>query len=325
VKPKTDGAPGIEKIKIGVSACLLGEKVRYDGGHKLDRYITEILGQFFEYVPVCPEVEYGLPVPRETLRLAGDPASPRLVTSRTGVDHTEGMQRWAETKLNDLTRQNLAGFIFKSRSPSSGLKGVKVYTTQGMPSRSGTGIFAAAFIRRNPLIPVIDDGRLQDPALRENFIDAVFIYMRWQDFLKRGGGVGDMVALHTDLKLLILAHSPKHYTMLGRLVAETRAHKPEEFHDSYARLLMEAARLQATSPKHTNVLLRCLGYFKEQLTADEKAEILEIIGAYRKGYLPLIVPITTINHYVRKYSEAYLKRQHYLNPYPLELMLRNYL
>ncbi len=172
---------------------------------------------------------------------------------------------------------------------------------------------------------MIDDGRLQDPALRENFIDAVFIYMRWQDFLKRGGGVGDMVALHTDLKLLILAHSPKHYTMLGRLVAETRAHKPEEFHDSYARLLMEAARLQATSPKHTNVLLHCLGYFKKQLTADEKAEILEIIGAYRKGYVPLIVPITMINHYVRKYSEAYLKRQHYLNPYPLELMLRNYL
>ncbi len=139
MKPKTGGAPGIEKIKVGVSSCLLGEKVRYDGGHKLDRYITEILGQFFEYVPVCPEVEYGLPVPRETLRLAGDPASPRLVTSRTGVDHTEGMQRWAETKLNDLTRENLAGFIFKSRSPSSGLKGVKVYTTQGYaePERNG--------------------------------------------------------------------------------------------------------------------------------------------------------------------------------------------
>jgi uncharacterized protein YbgA (DUF1722 family)/uncharacterized protein YbbK (DUF523 family) len=313
----------VDKIKIGVSKCLLGEKVRYDGGHKLDRYITETLGQFFAYVPICPEVEYGLPTPRESLRLVGDPASPRLLTTRTGVDHTEGMQRWAATKLDDLAREDLSGFIFKSRSPSSGLKGVKVYTTQGMPSHSGTGIFAAAFIRRNPLLPVIDDGRLQDPALRENFIDAVFIYKRWQDFLQKGGRVGDLVALHTDLKLLILAHSPKHYSTLGRLVAEPKAHTPDELHAYYVGLLMEAARLQATSRKHTNVLLHCLGYFKKQLTADEKAEILDIIEAYRKGYLPLIVPITMINHYVRKYSEAYLKRQHYLNPYPIELALRN--
>jgi uncharacterized protein YbgA (DUF1722 family)/uncharacterized protein YbbK (DUF523 family) len=317
--------PDMEKIKIGVSSCLLGEKVRYDGGLKLDPYITETLGQFFEYVPVCPEVEYGLPIPRETLRLVGDPASPRLVTSRTGVDHTDGIQRWAETKLNELTRENLAGFIFKGRSPSSGLKGVKVYTTQGMPSGSGMGIFAAAFTRRNPLIPVIDDGRLQDPALRENFIDAVFIYMRWQDFLARGGGVGDMVALHTDLKLLILAHSPRHYAVLSRLVAEARAHTPEEFRASYAGLLMEAARLQATSRKQTNVLLHCLGYFKKELTADEKAEMLDIIESYRNGYIPLIVPITMMNHYVRKYGETYLKRQYYLNPYPLELKLRNYI
>jgi uncharacterized protein YbgA (DUF1722 family)/uncharacterized protein YbbK (DUF523 family) len=325
VKPKTDRSTNTEKIRIGVSSCLLGEKVRYDGGHKLDRYITETLGQFFEYVPVCPEVEYGLPIPRESLRLVGDPASPRLLTTRTGVDHTEGMQRWAETRLDDLAREDLSGFIFKSRSPSSGLKGVKVYTTQGMPSHSGTGVFAAAFIRRNPLLPVIDDGRLQDPALRENFIDAVFIYMRWQDFLARGGGVGDLVAFHTELKLLILAHSPKHYTMLGRLVAGAKARTPEEFRASYAGLLMEAARLQATSRKHTNVLLHCLGYFKKQLTAGEKAEIIEIIERYRRGYIPLIVPITMINQYVQKYGEAYLKRQRYLNLHPLELMLRDYM
>jgi uncharacterized protein YbgA (DUF1722 family)/uncharacterized protein YbbK (DUF523 family) len=273
---------------------------------------------------VCPEVEYGLPIPRETLRLMGAPASPRLVTSRTGIDHTEGMQRWAEMKLDNLRLENLAGFIFKSRSPSSGLRGVKVYTKGGMPGRSGTGIFAAAFICRNPLIPVIDDGRLQDQALRENFVDAVFKYRRWQDFLKKGGRIGDIVNLHTGLKLLILAHSPKHYTMLGRLVAEAKTHAPEELLASYVTLLMEAARLQASAKKQTNVLLHCLGYFKKQLTADEKAEILEIIGAYGKGYIPLIVPITMINHYVRKYGEPYLKRQHYLNPYPLELMLRNY-
>ncbi len=175
VNANTHKPADTDTIKIGVSSCLLGEKVRYDGGHKLDRYITETLGRFFEYVAVCPEVEYGLRIPREALRLVGDPASPRLVTIRSGVDHTDGMQRWAESKLDDLAHEGLSGFIFKSRSPSSGLKGVKVYTKDGMPGRSGTGIFAAAFIRRNPLIPVIDEGRLQDPALRENFVDSVFI------------------------------------------------------------------------------------------------------------------------------------------------------
>jgi uncharacterized protein YbgA (DUF1722 family)/uncharacterized protein YbbK (DUF523 family) len=273
---------------------------------------------------VCPEVEYGLPVPRETLRLTGDPASPRLVASRTGKDHTEGMERWAEAKLNKLANEGLSGFIFKSRSPSSGLKRVNVYTTEGMPGGKGTGIFAAAFTRRNPLIPVIDDGMLQDPLLRENFIDAVFMYRRWQDFIEKGGRASDMIALHTDLKLLIMAHSPKHYTVLGRLVAEAKAHAPAEIRASYAGLLMEAARLQATRSKHTNVLLHCLGYFKKRLAADEKAEMLEIIETYRKGYIPLIVPVTLIKHYARKYGQSYLMRQHYLNPYPVELALRNH-
>jgi uncharacterized protein YbbK (DUF523 family) len=173
----------MEKIKIGISTCLTGEKVRYDGGHKLDRYITDTLGQYLDYVPVCPEVEYGLPVPREPLRLVGDSASPRLLTSRTGIDHTEGMSRWAERRLDDLEREEICGFIFKSRSPSSGLKGVKVYTASGMPSHSGTGIFAAAFIRRNPLLPVIDDGRLHDPSLRETFVDAVELVKKLVSFV----------------------------------------------------------------------------------------------------------------------------------------------
>ncbi len=311
----------IDKIKIGISSCLAGQRVRYDGGHKLDRYITETLGQYFQYVPVCPEVEYGLPVPRESLRLVGDPASPRLVTSRTGIDHTQGMKRWAEKKLDDLAREELCGFIFKSRSPSSGLKGVKVYTPSGMPSRSGTGIFGAAFTRRNPLLPVIDDGRLHDPDLRETFIDSVFVYKRWQEFLNRGGMARDLVDLHTDLKLLILAHSPKHYTMLGRIVAGAGS---QEKLSEYGTLLMEGLRLPATRSRNTNVLLHSLGYFKKQLTRGEKEELTEIIGAYRKGYVPLIVPVTLMNHYIRKYGQPYLRRQFYFGPYPVELMLRNH-
>ncbi len=175
--------PVVKKVKVGVSACLLGIRVRYDGGHKLDLTITETLGQWFQYVPVCPEVEYGLPVPRETLRLMGDPASPRLVTTRTAVDHTETMQRWSDAKAADLAREDLAGFIFKSGSPCSGLEGVRVYTADGMHAGSGSGIFAAAFIRRNPLIPVIDEERLRDPALREKFIDDVLTYMRFPSIL----------------------------------------------------------------------------------------------------------------------------------------------
>jgi uncharacterized protein YbgA (DUF1722 family) len=252
----------------------------------------------------------------------GDPASPRLITSRTGVDHTEAMQRWSNARVNDLARESLAGFIFKSRSPSSGLKGVTIYNDRGKPGRSGSGIFATAFIRQNPSIPVIDDEKLQDPNFRERFIDGVFIYARWQNFLKEGGRFCDLVSLHADLKLVILAHSPKHYTMLGRLVAEGAARSPCELHASYLRLLMAAAKLRATGRKHENVLLHCLGCFRKQLTAHEKAEILEIIGAYRKGYVPLIVPLTMINHYVRKYRMPRLLRQHYLNPSPIESMLR---
>lgn len=314
----------MQKIKIGISRCLLGEKVRYDGGHKLDRYITETLGQYLEYLPVCPEVEYGLPIPRESLRLVGDPASPRLVTTRTGIDHTEGMSRWAQKRLDELVREDLCGFIFKSRSPSSGLKGVTVYGESGMPGRTGSGIFAAAFVGRNPLVPVIDDGRLHDPGLRETFIDAVFVYRRWQEFLKKGGRPKDLVGFHTDLKFLVMAHSPKHYRMLGQIVARAGSGKAGEISDSYGNLLMAALRLQATRSKNTNVLLHGVGYFKKQLGREDKEEILEVIGRYQKGYIPLSVPMTLMNHYIRKFGEPYLGRQVYFNPYPAELMLRNH-
>jgi uncharacterized protein YbgA (DUF1722 family)/uncharacterized protein YbbK (DUF523 family) len=313
----------VDRIRIGVSACLLGEKVRYDGGHKLDRYITDTLGRYFDYVPVCPEVEYGLLTPREAMHLVGDPAAPRLVTVRTGVDHTEGMKGWAAKKVDDLEREGLCGFIFKSRSPSSGLQGVKVYLPSGTAVNTGTGVFARAFTERNPLVPAIDDGRLHDPNLRETFIEAVFVYRRWRRFLEGGGGAGEIVALHTELKYLIMAHSPKHYTQLGRLVGSAGKHGPEDL-AAYGRLLMEALRFQATKPKNANALLHIVGYFKKVLSPDEKSELLEVIENYRDGYVPLVVPVALINHYVRKYDESYLKRQMYLAPHPTEMMLRNH-
>jgi len=314
----------MEKIKIGISSCLLGEKVRYDGGHKHDRYITETLGQYFEWVPVCPEVECGLSVPREAMHLTGTPASPRLVTVKTGIDHTERMLTWAEKKLKVLEQEHLSGFIFRSKSPSSGIGGVKVYTPSGMPSRRGTGIFGNAYMQHFPLIPVIDDGRLHDPGLRENFTERVFVYRRWKELTDRGLSIKDLVNFHTEHKLLILAHSQKHNSVLGQLVATSKKRDLQDLLSEYFNLLMEGLRLLSTAKKNTNVLLHITGYFKKQLSPDDKKELLEVIEHYHKGHVPLIVPITLIKHYVRKFNEPYLKKQYYLNPHPIELMLRNH-
>jgi uncharacterized protein YbgA (DUF1722 family)/uncharacterized protein YbbK (DUF523 family) len=314
----------VEKITIGISSCLLGENVRYDGSHKLDHYLVETLGKYVEWVPVCPEVESGLPVPREAMRLVGDPVSPRLITRKSRKDHTEKMLRWAEKKCKELERQNLCGFIFKSRSPSSGIRNVKVYTSAGMPGRTGKGIFGGAFMEQFPLIPAEDDGRLHDPALRENFIERVFVLKRWRGFLEHGAKPGDLVAFHTSHKLLLMAHSQKHYRLLGRIIANTKKLRHQEALSQYITLFMDALKLIATVKKNTNVLMHIMGYFKKNLSSDEKKEMLEVIENYHRGFVPLIVPIVLINHYVRKYDEPYLKKQNYLNPSPLELMLRNH-
>ncbi len=312
------------RIRLGVSTCLLGENVRFDGGHKLDRFITETLGQFVEYVPVCPEVECGLPVPREAMRLVGDPTSPRLVTSRTNVEHTERMVAWASKRVAELEGEALCGYIFKSNSPSSGMERVRVYDANGVPSKSGVGIFARVFMEHFPLLPVEDEGRLHDMKLRENFIERVFTLKRWRDMLAEGRTRGNLVAFHTRHKLLLLAHSPKHYREMGRLVAHAKALPPDDLFPRYEALLMEAMELKATPAKHANVLQHLLGYFKEQLSPDEKQEVLAAIENYRNGHVPLIVPVTLINHYVRKYDQPYLKDQWYLHPHPIELQLRNH-
>jgi uncharacterized protein YbgA (DUF1722 family) len=234
------------------------------------------------------------------------------------------MLKWAEQKLKELEKEELCGFIFKSRSPSSGIGGVKVYTPSGMPSQRGIGLFGKAFMNKFPVIPVIDDGRLHDQGLRENFIERVFVYKRWQGFIKKGGLIRDLVAFHTEHKLLILSHSPKHFSVLGRLVARPKHYKPEDLNAEYVNLLMEGLRLIATVKKNTNVLQHIIGYFKNQISAGDKQELLEVIENYHKGYIPLIVPVVLVKHYVRKFNEPYLQRQYYLNPHPLELMLRNH-
>jgi uncharacterized protein YbgA (DUF1722 family)/uncharacterized protein YbbK (DUF523 family) len=310
--------------RLGVSSCLLGERVRWDRGHKLDHFIVDTLGPFVEFVPVCPEVEAGFGIPREPMRLVGDIDSPRLVTVRSGVDHTARMAAWAGQRVEELAAQDLCGFVFKKDSPSSGMERVKVYGETGMPVRRGSGLFARAFRERFPLLPTEDEGRLNDPALRENFIERVFTLKRWREQVASHPGRGALVDFHTTHKLLILSHSEKSYRELGPLVAAAKSMPLPELLDRYRVTLMRALRLIATPAKHVNVLQHAMGYFKKQLTSDEKQELLEVIASYRKGDLPLIVPITLVNHYVRRYEQPYLARQYYLHPHPTELRLRNH-
>lgn len=311
-------------IRLGISRCLLGDKVRYDGGHKHDPFLTKTLGEYVEYVPVCPEVECGLPIPREAMRLVGDPDSPRLLTQKTRIDHTHLMQEWATKRLTELESEGLCGFVFKSKSPSSGMERVKVYSESGNLVGSSIGIFARMFMQRFPLLPVEEEGRLHDPLLRENFIDRIFVLRRYRDMLKAGQSLGNLVGFHTRHKLQLMAQSLELYRAMGRLVAKGKDVPKEQLFKTYHEHLMQAMRMKATPPKHRNVLLHIMGYFKNDLHPDEKQELLELINQYAKGIVPLIVPVTLLKHYVLKYDEFYLQDQTYLKPHPLELKLRNH-
>jgi uncharacterized protein YbgA (DUF1722 family)/uncharacterized protein YbbK (DUF523 family) len=314
----------MEKVRLGISKCLLGENVRYDGGHKLDRFLTDTLGQYVEYVPVCPEVECGLDVPRDPMRLKGDPDAPRLITLRTKQDMTDRMLKWARKRVEELEKNDLCGFIFKSSSPSSGMERVKVYNEKGMPVKKGIGMFARIFMEHFPLLPVEDEGHIHDLGLRENFIERIFTLKRWREVLTKKESRGNVVDFHTKHKVLILSHSPKHYQWMGKLVAQAKDLPLKEFCWQYQTWLMESMKLKATPKKNANVLQHMMGYFREQLSSDEKQELLEVIDHYREGAIPLVVPMTLINHYVQKHNQPYLKQQVYLYPHPLELQLRNH-
>jgi uncharacterized protein YbgA (DUF1722 family) len=258
------------------------------------------------------------------MHLEGDPQAPRLVTSRTKRDLTDRMLAWAHNRVTELERENLCGFIFKSNSPSSGMERVKILDANGMPRKIGIGVFAGIFMKHFPLVPVEEEGRLHDPALRESFIERIFVLKRWREMVGQGREIGILVEFHTHHKLLVMAHSPKHANHLGKLVATAKTIPAEDLYRQYEALLMEALKLRATVKKNTNVLQHLMGYFKKQLSPDEKQELLEVLDHYYQGHFPLIVPITLINHYVRKYEQSYLRLQFYLNPHPLELQLRNH-
>jgi len=312
-------------MKIGISSCLLGNKVRYDGQHKLDRFLRDELGAFVEWVPACPEMECGLPVPREAMRLVGgDPEAPRLMTNKNFIDLTEQMESFVKIKLEELDKENLRGFVFKSKSPTSGMRGVKIYTKDGMPSRRGSGIFAREFMKRFPAIPVEDEGRLHDAGIRENFIEKIYVYDRWLNYLEKDRSIAGLINFHARHKYLMMSHSPALLKEAGKTVAATNKQNMVPGLKSYENTLMKILDLKTTVKKHVNVLQHIMGYFKKHLSPDEKQELLEVIERYQRELVPIVVPLVLLQHYVRKYHEPYLLEQWYLHPHPDELKLRNH-
>ena len=314
-----------EKPRIGISSCLLGDEVRFDGGHKRDTFLTQVLAPHVEWVRVCPEVEVGMGTPRETLRLVQQGDGPlRMITTRTGIDHTEAMTAWSERRLDALAREELSGYVLKKDSPSCGMERVKVYAAEGMPHRSGRGLYAAALLARFPTLPVEEEGRLSDARLRENFIERVFARVRLRRLFAGRWTNGAVVAFHTAHKMSLLSHSTTAYQALGRLIAAVGRMPRPEFRERYEREFMEGMRPQATVRRHTNVLMHMAGHLKTLIDGASKAELLACIDEYRRGLVPLVVPVTLIRHYVRLHQVAYLAGQTYLDPHPRELMLRNH-
>jgi uncharacterized protein YbgA (DUF1722 family)/uncharacterized protein YbbK (DUF523 family) len=298
-------------------------KVRFDGGHKKDEFLVNTFGAWVEWVPVCPEVEVGMGTPRESVRLMREGANVRMVAPKSGKDWSDAMRAYSAQRVEKLAAAELSGYVLKKDSPSCGMERVKVYG-DGMPTKSGRGLFAEALLARFPSLPVEEEGRLCDPHLRDNFVERVFAYHRLRRFFSGRWTIGGLVAFHTSHKLQLMAHAPKSYESLGRLVARAKQLSREELRQSYETGFMKGLKAVATTRRNSNVLHHILGYFKKLLDGEARAELLGLIEDYRRGLLPLIVPITLIRHYVRLHSVGYLAGQVYLEPHPRELMLRNH-
>lgn len=311
-----------DKIKIGVSGCLLGQKIRFDGMGKFHWYINEVLGNYFEYVSMCPEVEIGMGIPRKAVRLVGQLKSPEMIEPVSGMNWTKKMHSYSSKKLPGLSE--LSGFLFKKGSPSCGVFRTKVYQGNGVPIANGRGLFADAFCKHWPLIPVEEEGRLNDAQLRENFLERVFGYHRLKSLMSERFKRGDWVKFHERNKFLLLSHSRTHYTQLGQLVARIADLSPKNFKEEYAKVYMATLALKTTPKKHSDALLHILGFLKKIIGSKEKADLVQAIENYRIGVHPLIVPMTLLNHYITVYEVPYIHEQFYLNPHPADLSLRNH-
>ncbi len=311
------------KPKLGISACLLGAPVRYNGGHKTSQLCHQILAEHFEFVPLCPEADIGLGVPREPIRLVGTPAAPRAVgTVHPERDHTQALRDYATRMASALP--DICGYILMQKSPSCGLERVKVYHDNGyLAAESGSGIFAATLTRLRPDLPVEEDGRLHDPVLRENFLTRVFAYAEWQCLLQAGLSHKSISNFHARYKYQLMANHPEQYKALGRQLADLGRHDPQEIGPRYFNHLMAALKRCATRGTHSNVLQHLSGYLKRALSSEERQEIAQLIEQYRRGIVPLVVPLTLLKHHFRRHPNHYVAYQAYLQPHPENLSLRN--
>jgi len=314
-----DSAP----IRIGVSSCVIGEEVRWNGGHSRQRYLTDMLGPFVEYVPVCPEVEVGMGVPRPTVRLVREGDGLRMIDPKNDIDWTSSMRRLSRTRSSELADAGLHGFVLKKDSPTCGVFRVRIYTDSGV-ERNGQGLFATALIQRMPHLPVEEEGRLNDARIRENFVERIFAYRRLKDLFRPRWTVGDVVAFHTREKLLLRAHDERGYRELGKLVAGAKSVPRAAFADDYADRFMEIMKRPATVAKHVNVLQHMLAFLRWQDDDIGRAEMHTAIADYRAGHVPLVVPVTLIQHLARRHEQQILLDSSYLSPHPKELMLRNH-
>jgi uncharacterized protein YbgA (DUF1722 family)/uncharacterized protein YbbK (DUF523 family) len=316
-------APTATRPKIAVSACLMGAEVRYNGGHKQSHLCSRTLTDYFDFIPVCPEVAIGLGIPREPIRLTGDPRQPRAVgTVHHDIDVTQPLADYGQkmaTELNDI-----CGYIFIQKSPSCGLERVKVYQDNGMPiDGGGRGIYAQAFCALHPDLPVEEDGRLNDPVLRENFLTRVFAYAAWQQLLQEGLSRRGLTGFHSRYKYLLMAHNPVQYKTLGNLLGSMGKSDPNQLGPRYFSELMAALKKCATRRTHTNVLQHLSGYFKQAISAEDKQEMQHVIGQYLHGIVPLVVPLTLLKHHLRQHPDPYVAQQVYLQPHLENLSLRN--
>ncbi len=312
------------EMRLGVSACLMGDEVRYDGGHRRFPYLVDTLARFFTLVKVCPEVGVGMDTPRETVRLEGRADAPRMIASETGSDWTARMNRWSRAKVRELKAEDPCGFVFKKNSPSCGVFGVEVFDEKGRVGDHGSGLFASEFRRKNPLAPVEEEGRLEDPVLRENFVERVFAYHRLKMVFAGRWNRGTVVEFHGREQYLLMAHSPKHLKQLEQLTAAIGRHPRGEFKALYMAGFMEAMAVKATVGRHSKAMRRLAVCLRDHLAAPERTRVLRLIDEYRSGLIPLMVPLTLLAHFSELHEGAGLAGQTYLHPHPNELLLRNH-
>ncbi|MBI1815507.1 MAG: DUF1722 domain-containing protein [Deltaproteobacteria bacterium] len=307
-------------VRIGVSSCLLGNAVRYDGGHKRDAWLVDTLGRYVEWVPVCPEVEIGLGTPRPTLRLEGRGDHLRLMMPSTGGDYTDAMRQYAQARVAALARRKLCGYVLKKNSPSCGMQRVKVYGAKTKPRRIGRGLFADALLGRLPNLPVEEEGRLNDPTIRGHFIARVFAYHRVRTLFAARWTPRDLIAFHSAHRLQLMVHAPARYRALDQLVANAKTLSRTLVRTRYEADFMRALAVRATTARHANMLRHLVDQFGSELNPIARRTLLRVIDDYSRALISLVVPLTLIRDYIRQFGVTSLSAQTYLAPHPIELL-----